>query len=239
MYRFYDLILNLFDINLSCILNLLIFLDLINNLNHPNIVNTADIQQLVSMDQMFHDIYEMYGPPPNWTRPQGFETLARIILEQQVSLASAFAHYQKLKAYITDFTPENIIVLSDHEMKSNQISQQKAKYLKALSQSILQNEIELESLGNKSTDEVRQQLTAIKGIGNWTTDIYMMFCLQSKDIFPIGDIAIINTVKELKQVTTQNEIATLSEHWKPFRSLASYFLWHYYLKKRNRPAFID
>ena len=187
---------------------------------------------------MFYEIYNLYGPPPNWIRPQGFETLARIILEQQVSLASAFAHYLKLKAYITDFTPENIITLSDHEMKSNQISQQKAKYLKALSHSILKNEIDLVSLGNKSTDEVRQQLTAIKGIGNWTTDIYMMFCLQSKDIFPIGDIAIINTVKELKQVTTQNEIATLSEQWKPLRSLASFFLWHYYLKKRNRPAFI-
>lgn len=230
---------NLFDINLSCILNILIFLALINNLNHPNIVNAADIQQLVRIDKVFNNIYELYGPPPNWTRPQGFETLARIILEQQVSLASAFAHYQKLKAYITDFIPENIIVLSDHEMKSNQISQQKAKYLKALSHSILQNDIDLNSLGNKSADEVRQKLTSIKGIGNWTTDIYMMFCLQSKDIFPIGDIAIINTVKELKQVTTQNEILTLSVHWKPLRSLASYFLWHYYLKKRNRPAFID
>lgn len=190
------------------------------------------------MDQIFVDIYEQFGPPPNWSRPQGFETLSRIILEQQVSLASANAHYLKLKTYITDFTPENIISLSDDEMKSNQISQQKAKYLKALSNSVLNRDLDLESLSNVHSDEVRQKLTSIKGIGNWTTDIYLMFSLQSKDIIPIGDIAIINTVKELKEVTTQNEILILSEQWKPLRSLASYFLWHYYLKKRNRPAFI-
>lgn len=211
---------------------------MINNFTYTNIVNENEIQQLIGMDKIFHDIYEKYGPPPNWIRPQGFETLARIILEQQVSLASANAHYLKLKTYITDFTPENIIVLSDDEMKSNQISQQKSKYLRALSESILNGHLDFDSLPNLHSNEVRQQLTNIKGIGNWTTDIYLMFSLQSKDIFPIGDIAIINTVKELKQVATQNEILTLSEQWKPLRSLASYFLWHYYLKKRNRPAFI-
>lgn len=204
-----------------------------------DIVNEQDIKQLINLDQMFNDILEFYGPPPNWTRPLGFETLSRIILEQQVSLASAYAHYQKLKGYITEFTPNNIVVLSDNEMKTNQISQQKASYLKALSASILEGELDLVSLIGKSDNEVRQKLTSIKGIGNWTTDIYLMFCLQSKDIFPLGDIAIINTVKELKHVNTQNEIAILSKQWKPLRSLASYFLWHYYLKKRNRPAFMD
>jgi DNA-3-methyladenine glycosylase II len=160
-------------------------------------------------------------------------------LEQQVSLASANAHYKKLKTYIKDFTPENILVLSDLEMKCNQISQQKSKYLRALSESVLNGDLDFESLPNLQSAEVRQVLTSIKGVGHWTTDIYMMFCLQSKDIFPIGDIAIINTVRELKQLTTQNEILTLSEQWKPLCSLASYFLWHYYLKKRNRSAFID
>ena len=73
-------------------------------------------------------------------------------------------------------------------------------------------------------------------IGDWTTDIYLMFCLQSKDIFPIGDIAVVNTVKELSDAKTKEEIILLAEKWKPFRSLAVYFLWHYYLNKRNRPS---
>jgi len=213
--------------------------NLITNQQLSGIVNDQDIQTLIKLDKIFLDILQIYGPPPNWSRPEGFESLSRIILEQQVSLASANAHYLKLKSYIIDFTPQNIMVLSDEEMKTNQISQQKAKYLRALSECILDGKLDFGLLSKLNADEVRQILTSIKGIGNWTTDIYMMFCLQSKDIFPLGDIAIINTVKELKQVTTQNEILIISQQWKPLRSLASYFLWHYYLKKRNRPAFID
>jgi DNA-3-methyladenine glycosylase II len=76
----------------------------------------------------------------------------------------------------------------------------------------------------------------IKGIGNWTADIYLMFCLQLKDIFPIGDIAVVNTVKELSDAKSKEEILLLSERWKPYRSLATYFLWHYYLRKRNKPS---
>ena len=87
---------------------------------------------------------------------------------------------------------------------------------------------------NLSPEEVRKKLTSIKGIGNWTTDIYLMFCLQSKDIFPLGDIALITTIKELTKVKTKSGIVRLTQKWKPYRSLAAYFLWHYYLKKRNR-----
>ena len=95
-------------------------------------------------------------------------------------------------------------------------------------------DVDLEELPKLNETEIRKQLTSIKGIGDWTTDIYLMFCLQSKDIFPIGDIAVVNTVKELSDAKTKEEIILLAEKWKPFRSLAVYFLWHYYLNKRNR-----
>ncbi|HLP50888.1 MAG TPA: hypothetical protein VK154_08385 [Chitinophagales bacterium] len=85
---------------------------------------------------------------------------------------------------------------------------------------------------------MRSKLTSIKGIGNWTTDVYLLFCLQKKDVFAIGDIAVINTVKELTDAQTKEEILAVAENWKPYRSLAVYFLWHYYLKKRNRSAMI-
>lgn len=203
-------------------------------MNTNSIVNQKDINLLIKREKLFATIYKQYGAPPGWSREQGFVSLSKIILEQQVSLASANAHFQKLNAYIAGFTPENILKLTDEEMRNCQISRQKAKYLRALSSAIINGEIDLEKLADLDEAEVRAQLTNIKGIGHWTTDIYLMFCLQAKDIFPIGDIAVVNTVRELTDATTREEILLLAEQWKPLRSLACYFLWHHYLKKRNR-----
>ena len=198
------------------------------------IVNSRSISKLIERDKIFALIQEQYGSPPNWSRPPGFVSLSKIILEQQVSLASANAHFQKLNNYIGEFTPSRILKLSDVEMRECQISRQKAKYLRELSTSILNKQIDLDGLSELEEIEIRVQLTKIKGIGVWTSDIYLMFCMQSKDIFPVGDIAVVNTVKEFYDVHSKEEILKLSEKWKPYRSLASYFFWHYYLKKRNR-----
>lgn len=200
------------------------------------IVNSKDIQKLLRKDELFTFVREKYGDPPNWTRPEGFISLSKMILEQQVSLASANAHFIKLNTYIGEFIPSNILKLDDDEMRNCQISRQKAKYLRALSNAILNGDLDLEKLPELNETEIRKQLTSIKGIGDWTTDIYLMFCLQAKDIFPIGDIAVVNTVKELCGIHSREEILLLAEKWKPNRSLAVYFFWHYYLKKRNRTA---
>ena len=200
------------------------------------IVNQKDIEQLIGTDKIFSFIIEKYGIPPNWTRPQGFITLSQMILEQQVSLASAKAHFLKLNDYLNEFTPSNILRLTDEEMRNCQISRQKARYLRTLSQAIQNDDIDLEKLPLSNETEIRKQLTNINGIGNWTADVYLMFCLQSKDIFPVGDIAVVNTMKELSGTQTKDEILLLAEKWRPYRSLAVYFLWHYYLKKRNRPS---
>ena len=199
-----------------------------------SIVNKQDIENLIFRDPIFASIFNTYGPPPDWIRPQGFVSLCRIILEQQVSLASANAHYLKLNNYVSAFTPEALMKLSDEEMRDCQISRQKATYLRALSESLLERELDLEVHQELTESEVREKLIRIKGIGNWTIDVYLMFCLRSKDIFPIGDIAIVNTVKELTGAKTLEDISLLAENWRPYRSLASYFLWYYYLKKRNR-----
>jgi len=114
------------------------------------------------------------------------------------------------------------------------ISRQKSIYLRTLSSAILDGSIDLEKFIELPLDEVRAQLKKIKGIGDWTVDIYLMFCLQAKDIFPVGDVAVINTIKELTGSLYRNEIIVRSEKWKPLRSLATFFLWHYYLRKRMR-----
>lgn len=199
-----------------------------------SIVNQKDINRLLKTDRLFESIHDRFGPPPDWTRPRGFISLSMIILEQNVSLASAHAHFLKLNNYLSEFTPENILGLTGEEMRMCQISRQKTTYLWALSTAIINRDIELEMLPELTEPEVRKQLTAIKGIGEWTADIYLMFCLQSGDIFPIGDIAVVNTVKELTDAKTKEEIISLAEKWKPLRSLATYFLWHYYLRRRNK-----
>ncbi len=200
------------------------------------IVNENDISALVKKDKLFAGIYRQHKAPPNWSRPQGFVSLTKIILEQQVSLASANAHFIMLSNYIKEVDPVNILKLSDEEMRNCQVSRQKSTYLRVLSTAILDKSIDIEQLQYLGEAEVRKQLTAIKGIGNWTTDIYLMFCLQAKDIFPIGDIAIVNTVKDLTPAKTREEIISLAEKWKPLRSLATYFLWHHYLSKKTKKA---
>lgn len=198
------------------------------------IVNRKDVGDLTGRERMFAAIFEQHGAPPDWSREPGFISLSRIILEQQVSLASANAHFQKLQAYIGDFSPANILKLTDEEMRVCQISRQKSTYLRALSTAICNGDIDLPNLAQLSETEVRTKLTAIKGIGHWTADIYLMFCLQAKDIFPIGDIAVVHTVRELGGAQTLEQIRLLSEQWRPLRSLATYLLWHYYLKKGCR-----
>ena len=204
------------------------------NKSKKKIVNDADISRLIGIDKTFSKIHRMYGAPPNWSRPEGFISLSQIILEQQVSLASAHAHFLKLQTYIGDFSPSNILKLDDREMRECQISRQKSKYLRELSTAIITNKITLEEFSRAEPGVVRERLTEIKGIGHWTTDIYLMFCLQSKDIFPIGDIAVVNTIRELYKVESREDILELSAKWKPLRSLATYFFWHFYLCKRNR-----
>jgi DNA-3-methyladenine glycosylase II len=199
-----------------------------------SIVNETDIQTLIKTDKTIAGIYSKYESPPNWYRPPGFVTLAKFILEQQVSLASANAHFLKLNSYLQEFTPTEILKLTEEEMRNCQISRQKSKYLRELSTAILNNSIDLEGLSSLNEVEIRRQLTDIKGIGNWTADVYLMFGLQAKDIFPVGDIAIVNTMKELTGAQTKEEIISLAERWRPLRSLAAYFLWHYYLAKRNK-----
>lgn len=201
-----------------------------------DIVNARDIAALKRRDKLFSRIAEQYGDPPNWKRSPGFVSLCHIILEQQISIDSAKAHFKKLKSFVISFTPRTILELSDEEMRLCQISRQKASYLRALAEAVIEKRLIFRSLGHQDPDVTREQLTAIKGIGRWTADIYAMFCLQDKDLFPLGDIAVMSAARELHRGATTDDIARLSERWKPHRSLAAYYFWHYYLCERGRSA---
>jgi DNA-3-methyladenine glycosylase II len=192
------------------------------------------IQYLSQIDAVFKHIVEKYGAPTIPKRPQGFETLVLLILEQQVSIDSARATFLKLKAKEMRIQPEFLLDIPDEEYRKIGVSRQKTSYIKALSHSILHKEIDLESLATKSAQQVREELIKIKGIGHWTIDVYLMFSLQAPDIIPLGDIAVVNTVKELLDIHDKQEMENYVAKWSPHRSAATFLLWHYYLNKRNR-----
>jgi len=192
------------------------------------------IQYLSGKDPIFKLIVEKYGLPIIPKRPQGFETLVLLILEQQVSVDSAKATFLKLKAKHPDCNPESLLSISDEDFRSLGVSRQKTSYIKVLSLSIINNQIDLESLATKTSEQVREELIKIKGIGHWTIDIYLMFSLQAPDIIPLGDIAVISTIKELLDIHDKQEMENYVSKWSPYKSVATFLLWHYYLSKRNR-----
>lgn len=192
------------------------------------------IKYLSKKDKVFASIIEQFGIPAIPARPQGFETLALLILEQQVSIDSAKATFLKLKNAVKYFTPKYLLALSDVDYRTSGVSRQKTSYIKALAGAVINKDIDIESLPFKSPDVVREELIKIKGIGNWTIDVYLVFCLQSTDIIPLGDIAVVNTIKELFNIHDKNEMETYTKSWSPHRSAATFLLWHYYLGKRKR-----
>ena len=192
------------------------------------------IEYLTEKDTIFKFIIEKYGLPTIPKRPQGFETLVLLILEQQVSIDSAKATFLKLREKIKIFEPNILLSLSDEEFRTLGVSRQKTSYIKALSNAILNKDIDLESFPAKTAEQVRQELIKIKGIGNWTIDIYLMFCLQAPDLLPLGDIAVVNTIKELLDIHNKEDMEVHTIKWSPYRSVATYLLWHHYLNKRNR-----
>jgi len=198
------------------------------------IINPTAIQRLQEVDSIFKTIVDTYDVPPSWSRPEGFETLSRIILEQQVSLMSAKATYEKLSMIITAFIPSELIKLSPEELRIATVSRQKASYIQGLAQLILDGNIQLEDLSDMNELDAHEALMNVRGIGNWTAQVYLMFCLQSPDIFPKGDVALNNTIKEFIPGISTEEIYEYVNKWSPYCSTASYLLWHYYLRKRNR-----
>ncbi|MFN0083158.1 MAG: DNA-3-methyladenine glycosylase family protein [Ferruginibacter sp.] len=192
------------------------------------------LKHLYKKDTIFKKIVDQFGVPQIPSRPQGFATLVLLILEQQVSINSAKATFIKLKNAVAEMTPQFLLNWPDENFKAAGVSRQKTSYVKELSAAVLTEKLNIESLANKTAAEVRCELIQIKGIGNWTIDVYLMFCLNAEDIIPLGDIAIVNTIKELLHITDRSAMENRAALWSPHRSLATFLLWHYYLRKRNR-----
>jgi DNA-3-methyladenine glycosylase II len=192
--------------------------------------------ELANKDRELNGIIQQHGYPPMWTRPASFQTLVLTILEQQVSLASAYAAFKKLKQKIGFVTPDKILALTDEELRACYFSRQKIIYAKELAKAIKKKQLSLKQLSLADELTIRNELKKIKGIGDWTADVYLMHALQRTDLFPLGDIALVNSLKEIKQLShsiTKDEMLAVAEPWRPYRTIAAMILWHAYIKKRN------
>jgi DNA-3-methyladenine glycosylase II len=191
---------------------------------------------LSKKDKHLRAIIKEHGYPPMWTRPATFQSLILFILEQQVSLASAYAAFKKLKEKIGFVTASKILLLTDAELRSCYFSRQKIVYARELARAVQSKKIILKKLSLLPDEEVRAAMIQLKGIGHWTIDVYLMHSLQRTDLFPLGDIALVNSLKEVKKLSkdiSKEKMLKIAEAWRPHRTIAAMILWHAYIKKRN------
>ena len=206
----------------------------LNKLNNKSVKQFS--RALAIKDPHLDWIYKTYGPPPLWDRPPGFATLLQIILEQQVSLASARACFDKLSARLGDVTPENLLTLDNAELKAIGFSRQKTAYARHLAEAILENRIDLDGLARLPDAEAKAELIKLKGVGEWTSDIYLLMAMLRPDVMPRGDVALHTAWHRVsgEPRPTSDEFVRMAEKWKPYRSVAARLLWHFYLSEKRR-----
>jgi DNA-3-methyladenine glycosylase II len=208
---------------------------MIIKLNETNLKTASE--WLAGRDRALARVLELHGYPPLWAREPGFSTLVHIVLEQQVSLASANAAFQRLQRRLGGVvSPGGLLSLDDEALRADGFSRQKARYARGLAEAVLSGRLDLPALETQSDDAVRAELCRHKGIGNWTADIYLSECLLRPDILPQGDIAMQEAFRVLQgwpARPTHLQFIEHTEHWRPWRSIGARLLWHFYLNGRR------
>jgi len=209
-------------------------------MNAPLTTTTVEVyaRRLALQQPFFQYVIERYGPPPLWARPPGFSTLVWIILEQQVSLASARAAFKRLQDLLGEVTPEGLLTLDDASLKAAGFSRQKTAYARGLALAILSGDLDLEALSGLDDETVRQALVRLKGIGAWTADIYLLMALGRPDIWPAQDLGLVVAVQHglrLASAPARQEMETIGAEFRPYRSVAARLFWHYYLSELRPP----
>jgi DNA-3-methyladenine glycosylase II len=185
---------------------------------------------LAEREPAFAAILERLGAPPLWARAPGFATLVHIILEQQVSLASARAAFERLKRALPEMNPAAFLTLDDAQLLAIGFSRQKARYCRELARAVQEGRIDLDGLAELDDDAARAALVALKGIGPWTAEIYLLMALLRADAWPRGDLALVSAARDVFDLSW-DDLTKRAEAWRPQRAVAARILWHYYLSK--------
>jgi DNA-3-methyladenine glycosylase II len=193
---------------------------------------------LIKNDPAMDFVFQKYSYPPLWSREPGFATLTHIILEQQVSLASANATFFKLKEKLkNEVNPEAFLTLNDEQLRELGYSYQKTNYTRFLANALISGTFSFTKLIELDDEAVKIEMKKLKGIGDWSAEVYLSECLMRTDIIPKGDIAVMEALKVLKKLEKRpqhDQVLALTESWRPWRSVGTRLLWHFYLGERNR-----
>jgi DNA-3-methyladenine glycosylase II len=195
------------------------------------------VGELCRTDRWLAGIVEHHGVPSFAAREPGFAALVWLILEQQVSLASAAAAFARLERRVGEVSPDAILSSSVEDLQSDGFSRQKAGYVRGLASAVTDGHIDLVAVAELGDDEARLVLTSLKGIGTWTADVYLLSCLGRADVWPVGDRALqvsVYETLELEVVPDAQALMGIGERWRPHRSTAARLLWHGYLSRRGR-----
>ena len=193
------------------------------------------VEVLAARNADLRRIVDRFGPPPLWGRPQGYATLVKIILEQQVSLSSAQAAFDRLRLRLDPLTPAGFLRLTDAELLAIGFSRQKARYVRALSTALVEGTLDLAALDRMDDEAVERELLALPGVGPWTVTIYRLMALRRPDAWPASDIALAQSLAEVRGLAsrpTPEEMTAIAEAWRPWRAVAARILWHGYLETR-------
>lgn len=194
------------------------------------------IAALSAIDADLATIHARRGFPPMWVREPGFPTLMLIILEQQVSLASAKAIYEKTAHLLGEVTPESVLAFGETGLRGAGITRQKTGYVLALARDLVEGRLDLVALERMDDESAYRRLVALHGIGAWSANIYLLMALRRRDILPLGDLALDVTVQRVKNLPTKPtpaEFIAIAEPWRPWRAVASRLLWAEYLGARK------
>ncbi len=192
------------------------------------------------MDGHLDGAVRQYGPPPMWGRKPGFAALVKIILEQQVSLASGQAVYLKLRSVVGKVSAHNVARTSVARLRKCGLTRQKASYCSELAHWVVSGNLNLQALVSASDVEVRDALVQVKGIGQWTASVYLLMALRRPDIWPDGDVALAESARQVKRLNHRpdfDHLRKIADGWAPWRSVAARILWHAYLSRKKARGF--
>jgi DNA-3-methyladenine glycosylase II len=195
------------------------------------------VAALIDTDPDLARAVAAYGQPAYWHRPPGFAALVLLILEQQVSLASAAAAFHHLRTRVGEITPRSLLESSDGDLRADGFSRQKTRYARLLAEAVLTGTFDLDGLAGVSDEEARHRLVALTGIGPWTADVYLLACLRRPDLWPTADRALQVGTREvlgLPASPSPPQLEMIGARWRPHRSTAARLIWHSYLTRRGR-----
>jgi DNA-3-methyladenine glycosylase II len=207
----------------------------VTHLDETTFAEAVDL--LCAEEEALAEVTRVHGAPPFWHRPEGFTTLVWLILEQQVSLESGAEMYRRLHGLVGQITPEAVTSAGDAGLRGIGITRQKAGYLLDLAAAVRDGGLDLAALGQSTPGEARATLLAIRGIGPWTADVYLLSAVRFPDVFPVGDRALqvgTGEVLGMSAMPDPDELGLLSTPWRPVRAVAARIIWHAYLAKRGR-----